>query len=494
MRRERSHGIPFIRSCHEYLRAADLSIAAMNSIRRAITPTRRVLDVGDVGAAGLLALRYGAERVVVLVGENSPSIQPGMEQWPLDGRLVFANGERVAALAAKGELFDVILGDLSAGGSRVDLNYGSRLDDVARRFAMPNATVVPSAVRYSAQLVEWSDAARLDAEVVSRSRDLGSRYAIDFEPVLQQLTGVTSPNGSVHVDVLRTLSAPTEFLTYYPGGRSAKEFALDGSVRLTALQPGRIDAIVWIQELIHDGIVICRACECSWAATRVELDKDYTIDVPVADMLHAVPLTNGDVAQRLQNVTHGTSVAAPLVFWLTGISGAGKTTIATRFKRHADTLGWPVSLLDGDVLRGGLNADLGFSDVDRAENVRRIAEVAALMADMGRITVVSCISPKQAFRDTAREIIGAGRFVEVFVDAPAAVAEARDPKGLYQRARAGQITSFTGVHSGYEPPRYPQIHLDTTTTDVEGAVQMLCRFYDEACQSAGRIGEAETVL
>ncbi len=148
-------------------------------------------------------------------------------------------------------------------------------------------------------------------------------------------------------------------------------------------------------------------------------------------------------------------------------------------------------MLDGDTLRGGLNADLGFCDADRAENVRRIAEVAALMADTGLVVVVSCISPRRSFRETAREIVGAERFVEVFGDTPPAVAQARDPKGLYRRARAGLIASFTGIDSDYEPPPDPQLRIDTTTHDVEDATQMLRRYYVDARLSGARAGTAE---
>ncbi|PCE33705.1 adenylyl-sulfate kinase [Burkholderia ubonensis] len=469
-----------------------MPIAAMNGMRRAIAPTHRVLDASGAGAAGLLALRYGAERVVVLAGDDTPSVRPGAAQGGLDGRLTFADAERAASLATQGERFDVVLGPMAAGGFRLDLHYGPRLDDIARRYGTARATVLPSGVRYSAQLVEWSEAARLDADVALRTRDLGSRYAVDFEPVLEQLAGTADAFGQVRGDRLRALSEPLPFLTCHPG-QHAEAPAIPAHVSLTASQRGRVDGVVWIQELVHDGIVIGRARGCSWLASRVELDEGGTIDVPVADLAHAVPFEDGEAAPWLAPSARVAADAAPLVFWLTGISGAGKTTIATRFKQHADTRGWPVTVLDGDALRGGLNADLGFSDADRAENVRRIAEVAALMAETGRIVVVSCISPKQAFRDLARAIIGAERFVEVFVDAPAAVAEARDPKGLYRRARAGLITSFTGIDSGYEPPRDPQIHVDTTALDVEGAVRMLCRHYDDLHRPAARADDAEVV-
>ncbi|UVM49101.1 MULTISPECIES: adenylyl-sulfate kinase [unclassified Pseudomonas] len=165
------------------------------------------------------------------------------------------------------------------------------------------------------------------------------------------------------------------------------------------------------------------------------------------------------------------------VFWLTGVSGAGKTTIATSFESVCRTANWPVVTLDGDVVRSRLNSDLGFSEQDRAENIRRIAEVAALMADAHLLVIVSCISPMKSFRDMARTIIGDRRFIEVHIDTPLEVAEERDPKGLYQRARAGKIQLFTGIHAQYEAPLNPQVRIDTTTTDIDTATDILRRYY-----------------
>jgi len=491
---ERHRVIPFVRSCHKYLRAADLSIAAMNSIKRAVASTSYVLDVSSIGAAGLLALQYGASRVVIRVGADIPSLQSGAQRQLAGGKLVFAGAEEVASLAAERNGFDVVLGPLLADGSAIDLDYGPSLDNVARSFASSNATIVPNSVRYSAQIVEWSDAERLDADVLFKSRNLQARYAIDLDPVLEQLTGAAADISSVPIERLRALSAPIEFSTYNVGQDSVAAFEGEESIGLEVSQRGRADAVVWIQELVHDGITVSRASAYSWVGTRGELEKGDRLEIPIVELLNAIPFSRGDGAQRSRKVKLDTFETTPLVFWLTGISGAGKTTIATGFKQHVEGLGWPITVLDGDELRGGLNADLGFTDADRAENVRRIAEVASLMADMGRIIVVSCISPRQAFRDRAREIVGAERFVEVFIDAPAVVAEARDPKGLYRRARAGKIASFTGVHSGYEAPLCPQIHLDTTKTDVDSAVLILRRFYERTCQSVARAGEAERVL
>jgi adenylyl-sulfate kinase len=155
------------------------------------------------------------------------------------------------------------------------------------------------------------------------------------------------------------------------------------------------------------------------------------------------------------------------VLWLTGLSGAGKSTVANAIDRHLSDLGYHCFLLDGDNVRQGLNSDLGFSAADRSENLRRVAEVAKLMAEAGLIVIVSFISPFRIDRDNARRLMNEGEFVEVFIDTSLAVCEQRDPKGLYRRARAGEIADFTGISSPYEAPVNPDIRLDTTENTPE---------------------------
>ena len=156
----------------------------------------------------------------------------------------------------------------------------------------------------------------------------------------------------------------------------------------------------------------------------------------------------------------------PCVLWLTGLSGAGKSTIANRVEVELHRRGQHTYLLDGDNVRHGLNRDLGFTDADRVENIRRIAEVAKLMVDAGLIVLVSFISPFRSERQMARALFDEGQFVEVFVDAPLEVAEARDPKGLYKKARRGELHNFTGIDSVYEPPERPEIRLDTAAVSA----------------------------
>jgi bifunctional enzyme CysN/CysC len=163
----------------------------------------------------------------------------------------------------------------------------------------------------------------------------------------------------------------------------------------------------------------------------------------------------------------------PAVIWLTGLSGAGKSTIADLLDRRLHALGRHATVLDGDNLRSGLNADLGFSDADRVENMRRVAHVAALMADAGLIVIVSLISPFREQRQEARDVVGADRFLEVFVDAPLEVCQQRDPKGFYARARQGGMPRFTGLGATYEPPLEPDLHLHTDKQTPEQAAEML---------------------
>lgn len=159
----------------------------------------------------------------------------------------------------------------------------------------------------------------------------------------------------------------------------------------------------------------------------------------------------------------------PLVVWFTGLSGAGKSSIADRVEQRLHAEGLHSAVLDGDNVRGGLNRDLGFTDADRVENIRRVAEVARLMTDAGLIVLVSFISPFRAERQMARETMAPGEFVEVHVDAPLEVVEARDVKGLYRKAREGRLANFTGIDSPYEPPEAPDLRIDTTALSIDEA-------------------------
>lgn len=165
----------------------------------------------------------------------------------------------------------------------------------------------------------------------------------------------------------------------------------------------------------------------------------------------------------------------PRVLWMTGLSGAGKSTIADRLEQKLQAMGKRTYLLDGDNVRHGLNRDLGFTDRDRVENIRRVAEVAKLMVDAGLIVIVSFISPFRSERTMARALLQEGEFVEIFVDTPLEICEARDPKGLYAKARSGKLANFTGIDSPYEPPQSPELRIDTTELSADDAADAVVR-------------------
>ncbi len=174
----------------------------------------------------------------------------------------------------------------------------------------------------------------------------------------------------------------------------------------------------------------------------------------------------GSVSRRDRERILGQGAA---VVWFTGLSGSGKSTLACAVEARLANAGHLAYVLDGDNVRHGLCADLGFSPADRTENIRRIAHVAALLADAGAIVLTSFISPYRSDRDQARTIVGE-HFLEVFVDAPLDVCESRDPKGLYKKARAGQIPEFTGVSAPYEAPVNPELHVRSGSTPVADSV------------------------
>jgi bifunctional enzyme CysN/CysC len=163
----------------------------------------------------------------------------------------------------------------------------------------------------------------------------------------------------------------------------------------------------------------------------------------------------------------------PAVLWFTGLSGSGKSTIANLVEKTLFRMNRHTVLLDGDNVRHGLNKDLGFTEADRIENIRRVGEVARLMADAGLVVITAFISPFRAEREMVRAMLPAGEFLEVFIDTPLAVAESRDVKGLYKKARSGELKNFTGIDSPYEAPANPEIRIDTTQMTPEEAASLI---------------------
>jgi bifunctional enzyme CysN/CysC len=176
----------------------------------------------------------------------------------------------------------------------------------------------------------------------------------------------------------------------------------------------------------------------------------------------------------------------PCILWFTGLSGSGKSTVANLVERALHTEGRHTYLLDGDNVRHGLNRDLGFSDADRVENIRRVAEVSKLFIDSGMIVIVAFISPFRAERKLARDMVQQGEFLEVYVDTPIEECRRRDPKGLYARADRGEIKNFTGVDSPYEPPEQPEIHLETMSASLPDLAQRVI----QELRTRGVIGDA----
>ncbi|PRI18533.1 adenylyl-sulfate kinase [Pectobacterium versatile] len=182
-----------------------------------------------------------------------------------------------------------------------------------------------------------------------------------------------------------------------------------------------------------------------------------------------------DVTRESRETLHGHQ---GVIIWFTGLSGSGKSTLAGALEQVLHQRGVSTYLLDGDNVRHGLCRDLGFTDDDRRENIRRVGEVAKLMVDAGLVVLTAFISPHRAERKMVQDLLGEGQFIEVFVDTPLATCEARDPKGLYKKARAGELRNFTGIDSAYEAPEAPDSHLDgeqLVTHLTDQLLDLLCK-------------------
>jgi len=166
----------------------------------------------------------------------------------------------------------------------------------------------------------------------------------------------------------------------------------------------------------------------------------------------------------------------PCILWFTGLSGSGKSTLANGLEVELFNLGYHTYILDGDNIRHGLNSDIGFDEKSRVENIRRIGEVAKLFVDSGTIVLTAFISPFKEDRERVRKLVQKDEFIEVFVDTPLEVCEQRDPKGLYKKARDGEIVNFTGIDSPYEKPSNPEIHIINDKTDIKESIDTIVRY------------------
>jgi bifunctional enzyme CysN/CysC len=257
----------------------------------------------------------------------------------------------------------------------------------------------------------------------------------------------------------------------------APEYAID--VNTMARMPAKTLALndIGVAEVVTDrGIVFEPYAESHDLGGFILIDKltNATVGAGMLDFAlrraqnvhwQAVEITREAHAQQKGQ--------QPRLLWFTGLSGSGKSTIANLVEKKLHALGKHSFLLDGDNIRHGLNRDLGFSDQDRVENIRRIGEVAKLMTDAGLIVLTAFISPFRAERAMVRSLLPDGEFFEIFVDTPIEEAERRDVKGLYKKARAGEIANFTGISSPYEPPLAPEIRIDTTRTSPEEAAEQI---------------------
>ncbi len=202
-----------------------------------------------------------------------------------------------------------------------------------------------------------------------------------------------------------------------------------------------------------------------------------------AGMLHFALRRSQNIHRQAVDVDRAARAQAlaqkPVVLWFTGLSGAGKSTIANLVEKRLHARGRHSYLLDGDNVRHGLNRDLGFTEVDRVENVRRVAEVAALMVDAGLIVLAAFISPYRADRAMARSRVPEDAFIEIHVDTPLEIAEARDVKGLYKKARRGELRNFTGIDAPYEAPQKPELHIDGARMTAEQAADAVVRLLEE---------------
>lgn len=270
------------------------------------------------------------------------------------------------------------------------------------------------------------------------------------------------------IDLETFANVPTETLSAYEIG--ACSLAVDEAVAFDSYEENRE---------MGSFIIIDRVSNDTVGAGLIRSGELRFRDVP----WQAIEVTGGARSSLKRH--------PPAVLWFTGIPGAGKSTIANLVEKMLHANGRHTYLLDGDNVRHGLNRDLGFSDADRVENVRRVSEVARLMVDAGLIVLVALISPFRADRRSARDMIGNEQFIEIFVDTPLDLAEARDVKGHYSKARRGNLVAFTGIDSEYQKPEHAELRVDTTKTSAEEAAKQIVAYLERALQVRQGAGTRE---
>ena len=332
--------------------------------------------------------------------------------------------------------------DEAVAGQSVTLTFADEVDCSRGEVVAAAAAPPQSADQFEATIV-WM----ADEELIA-----GRSYWLKLAT---QTVGATvhSPKYEINVNTLEHLAAPT--------------------LELNAIA---------VAEIATDRELVFETYEVEGSSPNRVLGGFILIDrltnaTVACGMLHFALRRSLNVHRQHLEVSRETHAAAkgqrPAVLWFTGLSGAGKSTIANLVEKKLAALGRHTFLLDGDNIRHGLNRDLGFTEEDRIENIRRVGEVARLMADAGLIVLAAFISPFRADREMVRSMLPDGEFIEVFVDTPLAEAEKRDAKGLYAKARAGEIANFTGIDSPYEPPQAPEIHIDTTALSADAAANLI---------------------
>ncbi len=362
---------------------------------------------------------------------------------------VIRPGDRIRALPSSREsrVTRIVTkdGDLdeAVAGQSVTITLKDEID-ISRGDLMASADALPGvADQFSATLVWMSDTPLLPGRPYWLK--IGARVIT---------ASVTEIKHKVNVNTLEHLAAKTLELNEI------------GNINISVEQPVPFDPYT---ENKNTGgfILIDRMTNATVAAGMLQFALRR------ADNIHWQAV---DVDKVVRSALKGQKAC---VLWFTGLSGSGKSTIANLVEKQLYALGRHTYMLDGDNVRHGLNRDLGFSDTDRVENIRRVAEVSKLMVDAGLITLVSFISPFRAERRLARDLLQEGEFLEVFIDTPLEEAEKRDPKGLYKKARAGEIKNFTGISSPYERPENPEVRVDTTAMSAEHAAAFILRKLEE---------------
>ncbi|MEQ9814628.1 MAG: sulfate adenylyltransferase subunit CysN [Azospirillaceae bacterium] len=342
------------------------------------------------------------------------------------------------------------------------------------------------------------------ARILAPSGDLnravpGQAVTLVLEPAIDVARGDLLTAAGRRATVGERLSAHLVWLDETPlvPGRSyllrlgtaqanARVAAIDHAIDVNTQEPVAADSLplngIALADLVLDRpLAFDRYADSRATGGLILIDRASNATV-ACGMVSGVPARSPDVARHAMTVDSRARAALagqhPCVLWFTGLSGSGKSTIADLVEQRLHARGRHTVTLDGDNLRHGLNRDLGFSAADRKENVRRLGEVAALMVEAGLVTLVSAISPFREDRRRARDRVAEGAFVEIFVDTPLAVCEARDPKGLYRRARAGAISGFTGIDSPYEAPSTPDLRLAGGTEAPEVLADRVVAFLE----------------